>query len=638
MDGEPRLIAGVMPPYFSFPGNAEIWAAARFQVPEHPLRPLVDPSGLRGNHYFDIIGRLRPGVTMRGAQAELDVISKRIKQQNKADELRDGAALVSLRDDLVGESTRPAIFILMSAVAVLFLIACANVANIVLARSTARQKEIAIRGSLGAGRLRLIRQLFVESFILSLSGAALGLIAACYALRSLETLIPVDVLPASGLHIDFRLIAFAMGVAILSTVLFGLFPALQTAKVDLNSALKEGGRTFAGGAHSDRSRKMLVITQIALAAVLLAGAGLLIRSFDRVLSAPQGFSADHVLTLQLSLPVAQYRTAADRERFAAEVLDRIRSVPGVQSAAITSRLPLMPGGSQRSVEIKEHPSVRGAEMSPMYLVVTPDYFRTLRIPVLEGRVFTDRDAANAPTAIIVNAAMARHFWPGEDALGKYMKVADQKDWSPVVGIVADIAQQSLAQSPRPAVYIPYAQDPWPALALVMRTAIDPKYAASAAIAAVHKMDKDEPVYNVRTMHEVIASSVQVRRFRTVLLALFASLALALAAVGIYGVMAYTVAQRSQEIGIRLALGAQPNRLKLFIVGEALRLAAYGIVAGLVISLELTRFLSGVLYGVRSTDALTFGTTLLFLIMAALLASYVPARRATKLDPASIFRV
>jgi putative ABC transport system permease protein len=636
VDGEPRVIVGVMPPYFAFPGHAEMWAAARFQVPEHPLRPLIDPSAARGTHYFDIIGRLKPGVTMREAQAEAEVISRRLAQQYKDEERGDGPLLVSLRDDLVGD-TRPAILILLGAVAVLFLIACANVANIVLARGATRQKEIAIRGSLGAGRLRLVKQLLVESFLLSLSGAALGLLSARYALRSLETLIPADVLPPGGLHIDLRLIAFAVAVSAVSTILFGLFPAIQAVKIDLNSTLKEAGRAFTGGAHANRSRKMLVVTQIALAAVLLTGAGLLIRSFDRLLSAPQGFIPDHVLSLQVSLPVTEYPAPADRNRFATNVLDRIRSIPGVRSAALTSRLPLNPGGSQRGIQIKGRPSVPGEEISPSYLVISPGYFRTLRIPILKGREFTDRDNANAPGVIVVSAAMARHFWPNEDPLGKYIKVGDQKDWSPVVGVVSDVAQQELDKASRPTIYVPYAQDPWPALAIVIRTAMDPENAASAATEAIHQVDKEEPVYNVRTMHEVIASSVRVRRFRTVLLALFACLALALAAIGIYGVMSYTVAQRAHEIGIRLALGAQPNRLRLFVVGEGLQLAAYGIVAGLVASLELTRFLSGVLYGVRSTDAPTFVATFFFLICTAFLASYIPARRAMNVDPANTLR-
>jgi putative ABC transport system permease protein len=636
VDGEPRLVVGVMPVSFIFPGSAEIWAAARYRVPEHPLHPLTDPSSTRTSHYFEIIGRLKPGVTIREAQAEAEVINHSLQRQFKDEEPGDGPALISLRNDLVG-NTRPAILILLAAVAVLFLITCANVANIVLARGAARQKEIAIRGSLGAGRMRLVRQLLVENLLLSLAGAALGLTGARFALSSLRTLLPIDLLPPGGLELDYRLIGFAVAASVLSTVLFGLFPAIQAAKTDTNSALKEGGWTFAGGRHSNRSRSVLVAAQIALAAILLTGAGLLLRSFDLLLSAPEGFTADHVLSLQLSLPAAQYTTPAAMNRFVIESLAQLREFSGVRSVAFTSRLPLNPGGSRRGIVIKGRITPPGEDLSPSYLVVTPDYFKTLRIPILSGRVFSARDTANASRAVIVNAAMVRHFWPQASAVGKYLKVGEKADWSTVVGVVADVAQQGLDQAPVPTVYVPYAQDPWPALALVMRTAMDPMNAAPAAIAAIHRIDKDQPVYNVRSMRQVIASSVQVRRFRTILLALFASLAMALAAVGIYGVMAYAVAQRRHEIAIRLALGAQPANVRVLVVAEGMRLAIYGVLVGLLAALGLTRFLSDVLYGVRSTDVLTFIMTFLFLIITALFASYVPARRAMRVDPASIFR-
>jgi putative ABC transport system permease protein len=636
VDSEPRVIVGVMPSSFAFSSNAAIWTAARFQVPEHPLRPLIDSSTSRSSHYFDIVGRLKPNVTMRQAQAEMEVIARRLVEQYRDKEESDQPQLVSLRDDLVGR-TRPVILILLTAVAVLFLVACANVTNIVLARGAVRQKELAIRASLGAGQWRLIRQLLVESLLLSLAGCALGLMIARYALRSLETLLPVDIVRPGSLPIDLRLLMFAAGVAVLSTILFGLFPAVQAAKIDVNSALKEGVRNLTGGAHANRSKKVLVAIQFALAAILVIGAGLLIRSFDRLLSQPTGFSPDHVLSLQLSLPPAQYQTPADRNRFAMEVLQRIHSLVGVRSVAVASRLPLSPSGSRRGVEIKGRPSAPGGDISPYYLTVSPDYFRSLRIPVLEGRVFTDRDTANAPGAVVVNAEMVRHFWPRESAIGKYIK-ADRLDWSPVVGVVADVAQQGLGQTPRPIMYVPYAQDPWPTLALVIRTAMDPKSMASSVTTAIHQVDKDQAVYNVRTMHEVIASSVQARRIRTVLLSLFASLALILAAVGIYGVISYAVAQRGQEMGIRLALGAQPNQLQFLVIGEGVRLAAYGITAGLVASWGLMRFLSGVLYGVQPTDAFTFMATVLFLLGAAFLASYLPARRAMRANPADILRV
>jgi putative ABC transport system permease protein len=635
VDGEPVTIVGVMPAYFTYPGDAEMWVAARFAAPEHPLRPGMDPSSVRSSHYFDIIGRLKDTVTARQAQAEIEVICRRVAQLHKNAEMGDGPLLVSLRDDLVG-NTRPAILMLLAAVAVLLLIACANVANIVLARGAARRPEMAIRGSLGAGRSRLVRQVMVEGFVLAVIGAGIGLVAARLVIRSVQVLLPADVVPAGGLHIDLRLIAFAIGMSILSTILFGLFPALQAAKIDLSSALKQGGRVLTSGSHLNITRKVLLVTQVALSAILLTGAALLIHSLSRVLATPEGFSPDHVLSLQLSLPPARYGSPGARQRFASLLLERVRSLPGIRSASITSRLPLNPGTSRRGIEIQGRPHVEGGDLSPYYVVIGPDYFRTLRIPVLEGRVFTEGDGLKPPGAVIVNQSMARHFWPNEDPIGQMIKIGDT-DWMPIVGVVGDVAQQGLDRVPIPAMYVPYAQDPWPALAVVIRTAAEPKNIASAAIAAVEEIDKDQPVYNVRTMDEIIASSTQARRFRTVLLSLLAIFALALAAIGTYGVMAYSVAQRRNEIGIRMALGAPPSGVRRWVMGEGLRLAGYGIAAGLIASLALSRFLSGILYGVKSTDPTSFLVPPFLLLAAAFLASYIPARRAVEVDPARILR-
>ena len=635
VDGEPVNVIGVMPPGFTYPSNAELWMAARFQAPEHPLRPFTDPSASRESHYFDIVGRLKPSVAMRQAQAEMEVIARRLTAQYQNEEAADGPLLVSLRDGLIG-NTRPAVLILLAAVTVLLLIDCANVANIVLARGAARQREIAIRGALGAGTWRLMRQLTVESLLLSLGGAVVGLAGASYALRSLEALLPADVVPAGGLHLDFRIIGFAAGTSILSAVLFGLVPVIQAVKIDFSRALKEGGRSLTWGVPANLSRRVLLVTQVGLTAILLTGAALLIHSFDRLISAPENFNPENVLSLQMSLPPAQYGSPAIRSRFAMRVLERIRSFPGVRSAAITSRLPLDPGGSRRGVTIKGRLAAPGGDISPYYLVISPDYFRTLQIAVLEGRAFTDGDAADAPSAVIINQAMARDFWPNEDPLGKLIKV-DRLNWSPVAGVVADVAQQGIDKATIPAIYVPYAQDPWPAFALVIRTGLDPRKIAAAATAAIEEIDKEQPVYNVRTMKEVVSSSVQARRFRTVLLSLFAILALTLAAVGTYGVMAYSVAQRTHEIGIRLALGAQRREVRKMVIGEGLRLAGYGISLGLVASVGLMRFLSGILYGVKSTDPTSFVASLSLLVFVALLASYIPAQRAMKMDPASIFR-
>ena len=635
VDGESVTVAGIMPPWFTYPGNAEMWMAARYRVPEHPLRPFMDLSASRGSHYFDVLGRLKNGVSVQRAQAEVDVIAHRLRDQYKDAEEGDGRVLVPLRDDIVG-NTRPAILVLLTSVAVLFLIACANVANIVVARGASRRKELEIRASLGAGRWRLIRQLVTESLLLSLGGAVLGLAGASLALRSLETLIPADILPSGGLHVDFRLVAFATGIAMLSTLLIGLLPAMQCASFDLNNVLKEEGRTVAGGLHANRSRNILLVTQVALAAILLIGAGLLAHSMDRLLAAPQGFSPDHVLSLQLTLPPAQYKTPAERNAFTTQVLERIRSIAGVRSATVASRLPLNPGGSHRGIQIKGRVPPPEGYISPFYVSASPDYFRTLRVPLLAGREFNERDTADAPGVAILNSAMVRMYWPRQNPVGEYLKT-DSSDWIQIVGVVADIPQQSLEKAAGPAIFVPYAQDPWPALAVAIRTSMDPKNAAASAVEAIHRVDKQEPVYNVRTMDEVVAKSVQARRFRTILLSLFAGIALALAAVGIYGVMAYAIGQRTHEIGIRLALGAEPGRIRTALVGEGVRLAALGLIIGVGASLWLTHFLRSILYGVKSSDPLTFLVTAGLLVVAALLASYIPANRAVKGDPANVLR-
>ncbi len=635
VNGEPRVVVGIMPPAFRFPGETEIWESSRFRVPDHPLRPMVDESNDRGSYYFDSVGRLRKGVSISQAQSETTLIAARLKKLYGDDEETDRTHVVSLHDDLVG-GTRPAVLILLVSVALLLLIACANVANIMLARGATRHKEIAIRGALGARRWRIIRQFLVESVLLASAGGVTGILAARSALGPLQRLMPADLIPSGGLAINLPVMIFTLMVAIAAGLIFGLFPAVQTAKVDVNDALKEGGRTSHGGNQANHIRGALVVSEIALAAVLLIGAGLLIRSFARLLSVPEGFSPDHVLTLQLSLASAQYPKPEDRVRFIDGMLDKIRSVPGVASAGIISRLPLLPGVSARGINIKGRTPSTG-DISPDYLVTSPGYFRTMGIPLVEGRTFTQHDSAASASVVMINQASARHFWPAGDLLGQYIKGAT-KDWSPVIGVVADVHQHRLGEVTRPAVYVPYTQDPWPLITVVLRTSMEPAGAASAATVAIHQIDPDQPVFNIRTMDEVISASVSHQRFRTLLLSLFAGLALALASVGIYGVMAYSVTQRSHEIGIRMALGAEPGRLRLFVIGEGLKLALSGVLIGVILSIPLTHLLSSVLYGVRPTDAPAFAGSFLFLILVTLLAAYLPARRATRVDPVAALRV
>ncbi len=631
LDGEPRTVVGVMPPQFQYPPECELWTAARFAVPEHVLRPELDQSNIRDSHYFDTIGRLGVGVSLAQARAESEAIARRLRKQYGTEEEAAGAALVTLHEDLVG-ATRPALLVLVGAVALLLLIACANVANILLARGAARQKEIAVRAALGAGRARLVRQFLTESVLLSFGGGSLGTAFAYLGLPALRALVPEDV--AARPALDLRILAFTLAVSLACGILFGILPAFQLSGAALDGMLKEGSRGSSSGMRAHRTRRILAASEVALAAVLLVGAGLLIRSFGRMLAVDEGFRPEHVLSLRLSLSQARYPGAADRARFVDRTLQSIASVAGVDSAAMISRLPLSAGGSTRSVDIKGRVSSPD-DPAPDYLVISPGYFHSMGIRLLGGRAFTERDDISAPPVVIVNQAMARYFWPGRNPIGDFVTVGGcgkENEWCQVVGVVDDVHQQGLDKTPRPAVYVPYARDPWPFMAFVVRTRLEPASAAPAVQAAIHSIDKDQPVYGVRTMDEVVAASRSPRRLRTLLLSVFAGLALALACVGIYGVLAYLAAERAHEIGIRMALGAGKSDVLKLIVGEGLKLAVAGLAAGLVLAAGLGRFLSGILFGVGATDLPTFAAVSGLLVLLAAAASYVPAWRATRVDP------
>ncbi len=639
IDGEPRTVVGVMPRFFQYPEESELWTAARFAVPEHILRPDLDQSNIRDSHYFDTIGRVRPGFSLAQAQAEADTIARRLKQQYGSNEEASSAALVTLRDDLIGPA-RPALMILLGAVGLLLMIACANVANILLARGAARQKEIAVRSALGAGRARLVRQFLTESILLAAAGGVLGIGLAYAGLHPLRALLPEGMLGNGALKLDPRVLAFTTLVSLASGILFGLFPALHLSGARaLDGMLKEQGRGSSGGMRAHRARSALVAIEVALAAVLLVGAGLLIRSFSRLLAVSEGFQAERVLSLRLSLSEARYPAPGDRARFVTRTLESIAGLPGVGSAAVVSRLPLNPGNSTRSVDIKGRTSTQD-DPAPDYLVTSPDYFRAMGIRLLSGRAFTERDDASAPPVILVNQSMARVFWPGRNPVGEFVTVGGcgkENEWCQVVGVVEDVHQHNLDQSPRPAVYVPYARDPWPFMVFVVRTSTEPAAAASAVQSAIHSIDRDQPLYGVRSMEEVVSASRSPRRLRMLLLSLFAALALALACVGIYGVMAYLVAQRAHEIGIRMALGADRKDVLGLIVGQGLKLSLAGVAAGLLLAAGLSRFLSTVLYGVGTTDAPTFAGVAALLIALAAAASYLPAWRASRVDPVTALR-
>jgi len=629
IDGEPRTVVGVMPASFRFPEQSEAWLLSRYEVPEHALRPQVDQSPRRDTHYFDVVGRLGHGIKPAQAQAEMEAIARRVKQQYGKDEEYDTASLISLQDDLVA-GTKPALLILLGAVTLLLLIACVNVANILVARGASRQKEIAIRGALGAGRGRIIGQLLTESLLVAVAGGVLGVGLAYGVLPPLRSWIPPDMLSGATLELDLRVLCFTAIIALGSGLLFGLFPALQMTKSDLNIALKEGGRGTTGDRRSQRTRSFLVVSEIALATVLVIGAGLLIRSFSQVLAAPGGFNAEHVLTMQTSLSPARYASPAQRVQFVNQSLDLIHALPGVTSVGVTSRLPLNRGRSVRSIVVKGR-SAQLKDDAADYLVVSPDYFAAMGIAIVRGRAFTQRD----DSMLILNESAARKFFPNEDPIGQFARNDDASNtWLQVVGVVSDVRQLEMDHPAPPAVYVPYVRDPWPYMAFVVRmTPLEPL----SVEAAIQQVDKDQPVYKVRPMQEVVSGSLSSRRFGVLLLGLFGLLALALASVGIYGVMAYSVAQRTSEIGIRMALGAERGSVLRMVLGSGLRMAIAGVVLGVILSLGLTRFLAGALYGVGSSDGLTFAGSSLLLIGVAIVASYVPAWRATKVDPVIALR-
>jgi putative ABC transport system permease protein len=639
IDGVPRVVAGVMPPQFQYPPATEVWMPARFAVPEHPLRPDFDQSGVRDTHYFDVIGRMKPEVSRRAAQAEGDLIAKRLKQQYKDVEEAERVDLVPLDQELYGDSRSP-LEILLAAVALLLLIASANVASLVLARGATRRKEFAIRAALGAGIPRLVRQFLAESLLLASSGCLLGVALAYVALGAVSSLLPSYAMAATPLQIDWRVLGFAAAVSAASGLLCGFFPAAALAKPGLAAVLNDAARGSSGGVRPNRTRSLLVIGEVALTTVLLIGAGLLIRSFSRLTAEPVGFRPDHVLTARLSLPPARYPDPASRARFVRRMLDSLEELPGVSSAAVVSRLPLLPGNSTRSVDIKGRTS-SDSDIAPDYLVASPQYFRGMGIRLLRGRMFTAADGPDAPPVVIVNSAMARRFWPGQDPVGQSVTVGlcgPENQWCTVVGVVEDIHQHDLGESAQPAVYVPYARDPWPFMAVMMRTAAEPAAAATALAGAVHSVDKDQVVYEIRTMRDVVLNSFATRRVRMLFVVSFAVLALALACIGIYGLVAYTVAQRGHEIGIRMALGAGKRDVLRLVIRQGLRLAVAGVAAGLLLAAGLSRLLAAMLYNIRPTDAVSFAGAAILLAAVAALASYIPAWRATKLDPAISLRM
>ena len=637
-NGEATTIIGVMPPEVAYPERAEVWVPPHWRVPDDPLLgPAQDPSTERTHSYFFVVGRLKPGVSMAAAQADMDAVALGLERDFPNDNQNAGVNLVSLRSDLVAD-VRPMVMLLFAAVGLVLMIATANVSGLLVARASARHQEIALRMALGATRGRILVQLLTESVLLASLGGAFGVLLAMWLVGLLVALSPSSLTIAGDIRIDVPVLLFALVVSMAAGVLFGLAPARQLSRVDVHDDLKQSAR---GGSASGqrRLRAGLVASEIAISLVLLIAAGLTIRSFIRLQDVPVGFDPDHVVTVTLNPPAARYPTPRNRADFYERTLDALGMLPGVEIAGATSRLPLLPGNSRRGLNIPGVPSNEPTDAN--YRTATPSYFRAMDIPLIRGRVFTDADREDRPLVAVISASLAQRFWTNQDPIGKQFFI-DQPPIT-IVGIVGDVHAASLEAPVEPTVYVPYRQDAFPFMTFVVRTrsadasrSIDSSTSTDRSVQAsvrlaIWRVDKELPIGAVRTMDDELSSSVSRRRFGVTLLTAFGAIAVTLSAIGLYGVLAFIVAQRRREIGVRIALGARPGDLVADVLGQGLRLTAIGVVVGLVLAIATTRLINSLLFATSPTDMLTFAAVSSLLVVVAAAASLLPALRASRVD-------
>ncbi|HEV3470215.1 MAG TPA: ABC transporter permease [Pyrinomonadaceae bacterium] len=639
LNGMACTVVGVMPPGFQWhirqrsgTGRpAEIWWAL-------PM-PTQGEGALRGR-FLSVVARLKPGVTYEQAAAEMKTIHARLEQDSPFNK-GYGAEVIPLREQFVG-NVRPALLVLLGAVGFVLLIACANVANLMLSRAAAREKEIALRTALGASRVRVVRQLLTESLLLALLGSALGLALAWWGIGALVAISPRDLVNLQGVGINLTVLGWTLGLSLLTGVIFGIAPALEATRLNLNDALKEGGKGSGGqGARAGRLRGAFVVAEVALALVLLVSAGLLVKSFARLQKIDTGFETENVLTMVVRLPDAKYREDPQVVNFFRQATERVRALPGVREAGVVNFLPLYGGlGSATGFTIEGRPAPPpGEEPGTNVRVADAGYFRAMGIPLLRGRAFTDVEASEPKRVVVISESLARQHFPGEDPLGKRISVAmfDQPTPTEIVGVVGDVRYDSLTDEAEPTVYFAHPDLTYSFMTLVVRTAGDPAAMAPAVRREVSAIDPDQPVSDVRTMRQVMAETVGRARFNTLLFGLFAGLATLLAAVGIFGVMNYSVTLRTRELGLRMALGAQPGRVLLLVLRQGLTLTLIGVGLGLAGALALTRVMSSLLYGVDAADPATYAAIVLLLAAVSAVACYIPARRATRIDPLTALR-
>jgi len=634
LNNSPFTVAGVLRPDFLL--NPEVMptvaAVNRIEI-FLPLPFGADAVRRRGDENYNVMARLKPGVSVGLAQADIDLIAARIRHADKRDRTFT-ISVVSLLDQVVG-NVRRALLVLLGSVALVLLIACANVANLLLSRAAARSKEVAIRTALGAGWKRLVRQLMTESVLVAVAGGAAGLAVAWLSLYVVRAIHPGNIPRLDDIRIDGGVLAFTFGVSILTGMLFGAAPTLRAVRVDLNTSLKAGGRSGQadGGLRASRHglRSLLVVCELALSLMLAVGAGLLVRSFARLQTISPGFDPEHVISMQLMSNPAKYKGGPPVAEFYRQVGQQIAHLPGVQSQGVVSALPLTGSVGWGGINVEGFTPQPGQELQVDLRIASPDYFRAMEIPLRKGRFFDDHDNPAGQAVALIDEKFALRFWPRDNPVGKHVWF-DPKQPLTIVGVVGIVKQYGLDTDTRMVVYFPHQQQPSRGMYLVARTSADPAGATGAIVSGIHAIDPDVPVSDIRTMRDRLHDSLARPRFSTTMLGAFAGFALILAAVGVYGVMSYLVTQGTHDIGVRIALGAPRGGILRLVVGQGMALAAAGIAAGLVGAAALTRVMSSLLFGVSATDAVTFAAVALVLAVVALVSGYLPARRATKVDP------
>ena len=641
IDESAYIVIGVMPPGFKYPVQSDIWVLGRdrnaVSMSLISQFPKNDWSHERDAHFINVIGRLRTGVGLSQAQSDIAGIAQRLERDFPATNAGLGSSVIPLHTQIVG-NVRTLLSILLGAVAFVLLIACTNVASLMLARATQRDREFAIRRAVGASRSRLVRQLLTESVLLSFLGGFVGLGLSIWAVSLFVKLSPGDIPRLEEVSVDLRLLSFTFFVSMLTGLAFGLWPALHATGGSLNQSLKDAGSKASEAKRPRRSRSVLIVTELALAQVLLIGAGLLIVSYIRASQINPGFNADDVLSAKIAPSAKKYPDPKSRAQFYSQVIERLRTLPGINSVGMVMNLPLSGASMNRGFRVEGRPEPKSDENVAMdYQVVNSAYFATLEIPIVRGRGLTEEDNETAPRVIVINEAMARRYWPNEDPVGKRMAIGESSrdtSWRTIVGIAGSVRHASLTEDPVPCAFIDYRQDveSWSRMAFVMKTKTDPASLTSAVRSSLVGIDPQQPVYAIEPLEKLVEGSVAPRRFVMSLIGSLAFVALVLALVGIYSVISFSVNERTREIGIRMALGAKRGDVLRMVLGQGMRVSAIGIVAGLGIAFAVTRLLRTLLFEVSTTDPKTFGLVVALLTLVALLACYLPARRATKVNP------